>query len=454
MIRLSTRASYRSERLREHHGMDGARGRHRRGTAPSDCTRHPARRGAGDLRGAWPRHAFSRQAFAAERFKLPIAPHILALVSALVGSLSLAPLPPSLRAMMLAGFILTGPGLAVVMWMRLQMPAMIVAIPVVGLSTMTGFTVVLGWLNWWMPTEFLLTLVGGVVGSALLHARRTGGFATFALPQANWMKRRGNGPLILIVAQLGAWVVLLPGLVDAPYSQFGLLYVGTGPGLAVTVTTLVGAFVWALRTNRVATAAIAIAATIVVQRVTATLITEVPVYAWTYKHIGVVNYIHEHHSLPPRGVDIYSEWPAFFTAFAWFGNVTSVDPLVVAHWFAPLTHGLLAVFVGALAMLVGLNVRQALCAAMIVELANWVGQGYFAPQALAFLLAVGVLALVVASRERPTAGYLALLAFAALVPTHQLTPCWLLGVIVLLVVTRKISPWWLPIPYTAISSDI
>jgi len=452
VTRLPTRVSYRSQRLRQDHGKHRAGGWHRRGITPSERTRHPARRRAGGLRGTWPRRPFSRHVFAAERFKEPIAcdVHVLALVSAVVGSLSLAPLPSSLRAMMLAAFILTGPGLAVVIWMRLQTPAMVVAIPIVGLSIMTGFTVVLGWLNWWMPTALLLTLVGGVVGSALLHARRTGGFVTLALPHANWMKRRDNGPLILIVATLGTWVVLLPGLVDAPYSQFGLLFVGTGPGLAVTVTTLVGAFVWALRMNRVGTAVIAIAATIVVQRVTATLITEVPIYAWTYKHIGLVNYIHEHQRLPPRGVDIYSEWPAFFQAFAWFANVASIDPIVVAHWFAPVIHGLLAACVGALAMLVGLNVRQALCAAMIVELANWVGQDYFAPQALALILAVGVLALLVASMEAPSAGYLALVAFAALVPTHQLTPYWLLGVIVLLVVTRRIRPWWLPIPYTAI----
>jgi hypothetical protein len=91
-----------------------------------------------------------------------------------VGSLSVAPLPVPLRAMMLAAFILTGPGLAVVMWMRLQVPAAIIAIPVVGLSVMMGFTAVLGWLNCWMPIEFLVILIGGVIGSALLHAWQVG----------------------------------------------------------------------------------------------------------------------------------------------------------------------------------------------------------------------------------------------------------------------------------------
>src|SRR5215212_4928655 len=100
---------------------------------------------------------------------------ILALVSAGVGLLSLAPLPPPLRATMLAAFILTGPGLAVVTWMRLQRPAVIAAVPILGLSPTTGSTAVLGWLNMrasldvWSPIVLLLTFVGGVIFSALLH---------------------------------------------------------------------------------------------------------------------------------------------------------------------------------------------------------------------------------------------------------------------------------------------
>src|SRR5262245_30255914 len=115
-----------------------------------------------------------------------VEPHkadTIALVSAGVGLLSLAPLPSPLRGAMLTVFVLTGPGLAVVTWMRLPRPAGIVALPVVGLSTMTLSTAIMGWLNMWVPVELwvpvplLVTLVSGVVISALLHARAAGGFA-------------------------------------------------------------------------------------------------------------------------------------------------------------------------------------------------------------------------------------------------------------------------------------
>ncbi|WP_072689807.1 hypothetical protein [Rhodococcus marinonascens] len=372
----------------------------------------------------------------------------LALMSAVVGVLALTPLPPALRAILLAIFVLTGPGLAVVTWMRLQAPAVAAAIPVLGLTMMTGFTAILGWWDLWIPIPLLLALAVGVTFSALLHAQHTGGLATLAPAVPRGTTPTANGPLLWTLAALGVWLALLPGLIDVPYSEFGLLAAGTGPGLVV-VAVLVGNFLWALRKNHLATAAIIVGATILVQRATASLITEAPIYTWTYKHIGVVDYIQQFQTLPPRDIDVYGEWPAFFTAFAWFGDVSGLDSLATAQWFAPLMHALLALLVGALAMLVGLEIRHAIAAAMIIELVNWVGQDYFAPQALALLMTVGVLALLVASRHRHQAGYIALVAFAALIPTHQLTPYWLLGVIIALSVTRQIRPWWLPIPYLA-----
>ena len=65
-------------------------------------------------------------------------------------------------------------------------------------------------------------------------------------------------------------------------------------------------------------------------------------------------------------------------------------------------------------------------------------------------MALGVVALLVVSTEHRSAAYLSILVFAALVPTHQLTPYWLFGVTVALAVTRKIRPWWIPVPYFAI----
>ena len=384
---------------------------------------------------------------------------VAALASAVAGLTSLAPLPSSVNAVLLTVFVLIGPGLAIVTWLRIPLAAAVAAVPVLGLSVVTAATTVLAWFYRWPATGLLLVMVLAVVVSALRHRWQDTGAepvravtvqqVSFRLSQW-WYAARRNRPLILVVVALAAWVVVLFGLGSIAYSQFGLLFVGSGPGLVVCAVMMLGAFVWALRERAVGTAAIAVLGVIAVERLTPTLVTDVPIYGWTYKHLGVVDYIQQFQTLPPKGVDIYGEWPGFFTAFAWFGDITSVDMMSIAHWFAPVIHVLLAVVIAAIARLLGFGMRVALTAAMVAELANWVGQDYFSPQAVALVMALGVVALLVVSTEHRSAAYLSILVFAALVPTHQLTPYWLFGVTVALAVTRKIRPWWLPVPYFAI----
>ena len=384
---------------------------------------------------------------------------VAALASAVAGLTSLAPLPSSVNAVLLTVFVLIGPGLAIVTWLRIPLAAAVAAVPVLGLSVVTAATTVLAWFYRWPATGLLLVMVLAVVASALRHRWQDTGAepvravtvqqVSFRLSQW-WYAARRNRPLILVAVALAAWVVVLFGLGSTAYSQFGLLFVGSGPGLVVCAVMMLGAFVWALRERAVGTAAVAVLGVIVVERLTPTLVTDVPIYGWTYKHLGVVDYIQQFQTLPPKGVDIYGEWPGFFTAFAWFGDITSVDMMSIAHWFAPVIHVLLAVVIAAIARLLGFGMRVALTAAMVAELANWVGQDYFSPQAFALVMALGVVALLVVSTEHRSAAYLSILVFAALVPTHQLTPYWLFGVTVALAVTRKIRPWWLPVPYFAI----
>ena len=372
-----------------------------------------------------------------------------ALASAVLGVLSLAPVAPWARAVLLAVFVLTGPGLATVLWLRLPSVTAIAVVPVTGLAVFAGATAALNWAGLWLPIPLLLSVAAGVAGSAVLHAGRRRSLSVAwpaALSPDRW---RVTAPYLWIAAALCGWAVALPGMAAAPDSPFGLLFTGTGPAL-VAVTAVIGAaFVVALRRGTLIVAAAAVGAMIVVLRLTATLITDLPLYPWTYKHVGIVDYLLAHRAFPPSGIDVYREWPAFFTTSAWFSDVTALDPTALAHWFAPVTHVLLALVVGALAVSVGLDRRETLAAVMIAELANWVAQDYFAPQAYAFVLGLGVLVTLLASRTVPAAAWLSLALFAALVPTHQLTPVWVFGVVVLLALTGTIGPRWFVIPYAA-----
>ncbi len=78
---------------------------------------------------------------------------------------------------------------------------------------------------------------------------------------------------------------------------------------------------------------------------------------------------------------------------------------------------------------------------------NWTGQDYFSPQGLAFALFLGFI-IVLANAARAPSGRLGgvatiatLVLFLAIVATHVLTSLFALGVLGVLVLTRRLKPW-------------
>jgi hypothetical protein len=224
------------------------------------------------------------------------------------------------------------------------------------------------------------------------------------------------------------------------------------------------------------------------------LIFSEPFYPWVYKHFGVVQYIDLHGRLD-SSVDIYQNWPAFFTLSAWFDRVAGTGgPLEFAAWsqvfFNACNMVLLRYVFGALSR----DTRLVWLAIFIFFATNWVAQDYFSPQAFAFTLSLGLCGvilrwLVIApdrawmarwlnrvaafvarlGRRRRSASVpddepagsqrvgrraarnIALGLFAIIVATHQLTPYMLivgLGVLTFLGVVR---PRLLVVIFTAIA---
>jgi hypothetical protein len=173
-----------------------------------------------------------------------------------------------------------------------------------------------------------------------------------------------------------------------------------------------------------------------------------PMYSWTYKHLGVVDYIQHAHALA-READIYNAWPGVFALTAWFSDLTGVSTISIAHWFTPVFHAFFAWAAYGVASAWGLKPMQKVTVAFLVMTLNWVLQDYFSPQATTIFLAAGILALIGLSRDRHVGTWLILIIFAAGAITHQLTPYWLLGLTGILVVSRKLKPWWIILPMAA-----
>lgn len=256
--------------------------------------------------------------------------------------------------------------------------------------------------------------------------------------------------VVLLTMSVVLWVAAVTALQrTTEFGEFGLLASAGGVLLAAAMVCAATGFGVAIAGRRLVCAAAAILLVILIQRVTVVLITEIPIYTWTYKHIGLVDYIIRNSALAPAAVDIYNQWPGFFTVMAWFSSVSGLDPVHIAHWFGPVVHVLMAVLTGSLARGLGLSPRAALLAAMATELLNWVGQDYFAPQATGLVMAIACLALLAHSKQHPVAGYVSVGVFVVLVPTHQLTPVWLCACAVALAIFRQIRPLWLPVMYAA-----
>ena len=220
---------------------------------------------------------------------------------------------------------------------------------------------------------------------------------------------------------------------------------------------LVGSFSWTLATRRAPgwLYLAHVGALVLMLHGTPAIIEEVPRFAVTWRHAGITDYIVQHGSVDP-GIDAYFNWPGFFILCATFQELAGLGSLTgLARWgslFFELLYlaPLLMIFRGFT------RDRRVIWAAVFLFYAtNWIGQDYFSPQAESLFLFLVIVGIVVrwfpapapAGRPAPLAGLggqrAALMAtlivvFAAIVPSHQLTPLMaLIGVAALVVFKRS-----------------
>lgn len=165
---------------------------------------------------------------------------------------------------------------------------------------------------------------------------------------------------------------------------------------------------------------------------------EVPRLPWAWKHVGIVDYIQRHNGVDPsiESMGIYHNWPGFFGLNALITETGGLDsPLSYVEW-APVLFNL--AFGGALYLICRsftADRRWIWTALMVASAGNWLGQDYFAPQALAFLLYLVTVAVVLNSFSTGPAGTtleipanrslmtgVVVTCLLAIVLTHQLTP--------------------------------
>jgi hypothetical protein len=370
----------------------------------------------------------------------------------------------SLRIVGVLGVFLLGPGSALVSLAptdnRADEPLLLLT---TGLAVAIAVGFVMIETTVWHPDDVavvaagLVLVIEGYAIAGLLRRERASGDTVLGVVRRG-TRRLGAAvvafartlavPSILLTA-VGTcvWFVsaIVAGHVEAGIGGF---LVTISPAWYVGLAMVVGGVIFA---SRVTSRAVGLATVSIVAALTLTpaLVYGEPRSTTAAKHVGVTLLLMAKHRADPS-IDIYNAWPGFFSAVAWACDVAGIhDPMVVARWWPVLMGGLEIVGLVTLASkLLGTGYR-AWMAALFGYLVNTVGQDYYSPQSVAFVLALVIFACAMyVEHETPRSRWcriaVIVLASLALAVTHQLSPYVVTVVLVVLVVFRVARPRWLP----------
>jgi hypothetical protein len=254
--------------------------------------------------------------------------------------------------------------------------------------------------------------------------------------------------LALPIASVALWILGLAGADPRAMNDLGLLSLFSPANVAALVVLATGMIIGLYRGVQERFLALQLVTYLALIHATPVLLYGTLRYSWAWKHVGIVDYILRH-GYVDRFIEvsgIYHNWPGFFAANALlttFGGRQNL--LTIASW-APFAFNLMNLVVLRF-VLRGLtqDKRVIWLSLWFFFIINWVGQDYFSPQAIAYVLYLACVGLLI----RGVTGWGRIALFIVLVTTvaisHQLTPIVLFIVVTGLVVLRRTSGWYLPL---------
>ncbi len=203
---------------------------------------------------------------------------------------------------------------------------------------------------------------------------------------------------------------------------------------------------------------------LVMERATQAVLYPTPLYAWAWKHDAVIDHLLTSGGLQSADrlgdMAVYDQWPGFFAAQAGLVRLLGVDDAArYMAWWPLVSSALLLLPLLLIYRTFTEDRRLTWTAVWLFCVADWVGQDYFSPQSVAFVLHLGVLAVVLRRyggsggrgvRQR-SAVWTVLLSVlvTAIVVSHQLTPGMLVVTLVALACTRRYREW-VPVATTVV----
>jgi hypothetical protein len=385
-------------------------------------------------------------------------------------------MPAALRLPAILAFFCIAPGAALLTILRGALE------PALTLAVSLSLTVLLAqgmiWSGAWWP-EPLFYALAAVCLPVLVAGLARSSWPGWRLAEVSSPTRAHAG---LVGLALIIWILSLTVADLSKIDGFGLLS-ALPPTYFLAIALLLGGFVAAIAGERVDVRVLAlyVVTLVVVLHVTTPLLYDEPRFAWTFAHLGVVDFIASQGGVD-RSVDVYNNWPGFFALNALLTSAGGLDAQTYAEW-SQVFFNLVALAAMRFALRAVTDDERLLwTASLLFVLGNWVGQDYFAPQAFGFVVTLVVFGLCLrcapapppprsrldrwwrglVSRGRPhlltgsapgvaapLSPRAALIAggacYIAVVVSHQLSPVMaLLGVTALALVTRRV-PLWIPV---------
>lgn len=297
------------------------------------------------------------------------------------------------------------PGGAILTRLRVRDPAAFAGLAIaISLALEAALATTLVWLRWYEPNVLglaLLAIALPLLAIDLLRLRTDEFRETTEIPIAELEDDAPRGPspawvvlsLLVLSGIVATWALSLPSIDLYHLDDYGLTKELPVPWYAALGAAALGAAGVTMVPRRpngwVVAAWIGVVALILYG--TLPFLAEQPHYTWVYKHIGVTRFITESGRVDPS-IDIYNRWPGMFAFSAMLGSLAGREnPVNYAAW-AELFFALSNMLVlAAIVRSVTRDTRVAGGAALLFLLSNWVGQGYYSPQAFAFLLSLTVI---------------------------------------------------------------
>jgi hypothetical protein len=199
-------------------------------------------------------------------------------------------------------------------------------------------------------------------------------------------------PLILALGALVIWTRSVRLIDLRALSDIGVFTLVT-PAAFLAVGVLSASFCLALRPERPRRAVLLVhvVALIVLVMGIPSLVDGTPFRPDAWRHVGIAEYIARNGSVDPN-LNAYFGWPSFFILSAFVTELLGLGrPTDLAVW-APIFFNLLNI--GPLLLILRSSTRSQRLpwlALWLFYLTDWVGQDYYAPQALAYLFHLTVL---------------------------------------------------------------